>query len=183
MEQTLKGKTVDFWKKQFSENCEIIISLVGKITKNINNFSIFEKASKDLDVAAGIIGIYIMNKMNEDTGNAEATKNALDYEQFVNKYVEQMSFVENEILENADTIREYLKNDKFKSEAIAYERSFRHIPHKLLDVENELLSKLSTGLGAPGSIFDKLNDADIDFGYIKDADGEEIHFNAQEIIG
>ena len=166
---------MDFWKKQFSENCEIIISLVGKITKNINNFSIFEKASKDLDVAAGIIGIYIMNKMNEDTGNAEATKNALDYEQFVNKYVEQMSFVENEILENADTIREYLKNDKFKSEAIAYERSFRHIPHKLLDVENELLSKLSTGLGAPGSIFDKLNDADIDFGYIKDADGEEIH--------
>ena len=74
LEQTLKGKTVDFWKKQFSENCEIIISLVGKITKNINNFSIFEKASKDLDVAAGIIGIYIMNKMNEDTGNAEATK-------------------------------------------------------------------------------------------------------------
>ena len=175
LEQALKGKTVDFWKKQFSENCEVIISLRGKITKNIENFSTFEEASKDLDLAAGIIGIYIMNKMNEDTGNAEATKNALDYEQFVNKYVEQMSSVENEILENANVIRKYLKNDKFKSETAAYERSFRHIPHKLSDVENELLSKLSTGLGAPGSIFDKLNDADIDFGYIKDADGKKIH--------
>lgn len=115
---------------------------------------------------------YANMRMHEDSANAYYQGLASRAEQLLIQYSAAISFLTPEILAiPEDTLRSWRTQPKFAVYDHYFDNLLRQKAHTLSPAEENLLAQAAEMGGAPQHIFTMLNDADIRFGEITDADG------------
>lgn len=116
--------------------------------------------------------------------NDEDTTNTTNQELFGkivnlnNEYSEITSFVRPELLKSDYQKIElfYEKESKLKEYKNVLEEIYRYKNHTLNEKEEKIVAILNKSLSSPSEIFEKLTDADMKFGTIKDENLKEVEF-------
>ena len=142
-------------------------------SENLYNFlKITEKQDRILNK------LYVYSKMNLDVDTKDNKNKALKMriEKLSEGLSEKYSFIEPEMLESDyDTVLKYIdEKEELKEYKFYLETIFRFKPHSLNLTEEEIYTKAINAMGNCGEVFSNINNADIDLGYIKDENGNEV---------
>ncbi|WP_317854783.1 oligoendopeptidase F [Chakrabartyella piscis] len=141
--------------------------------------TLFACLSKNLELSSILDKVYTYSHMrlHEDSGNGTAQAMASRGEMLLVEYSATTSFITPELLSIPEETLEQFRKEKPEESAL-YDHFFhsllRQKAHTLTQAEEELLAKASELADAPQQIFTMLNDADMQFGMITDADGNEV---------
>ena len=120
---------------------------------------------------------YANMRLHEDSANAFYQGMASRAEQLMIRYSAAVSFLTPEILSIPEEKLAAFRQEKAADFAVYghfFDSLLRQKPHTLSAQEEQLLAKTAELGGAPQHIFTMLNDADIQFPPVKNADGEEM---------
>ncbi len=162
-----------------------LINYKGKILESENSLIEFLKLKELSNQKLAKLIYYSRNLFNVDTTNNKSLSYKLRIDN-INKILEKLSFVENELINGKDKILEYLKDNKeLKIYKHYFNDLFRYSKHILNDEKEELISKISTGLTDLSEIFDNIDSTDVKFENIKDENNNIIeltHGNYSKFI-
>ncbi len=133
--------------------------------------------NETLSLSLDHIYTYANMRLHEDSANAFYQGMASRAEQLMIRYSAAVSFLTPEILSIPEEKLAAFRQEKatdFAVYAHFFDSLLRQKPHTLSAQEEQLLAKTAELGGAPQHIFTMLNDADIQFPPVKNADGEEI---------
>ncbi len=148
-----------------------MIQYKGKILESSSSLYEFLKLDETVDIKLDVLIYYSHNLYNADTTDNKSLSLKLKLDN-IEKIMSELSFVKNEYLDGEEKIKTYLKENKDLKEYKQYFNDlFRFKNHKLNDENEELISKISTGLINLSEIFSNINNADVNFGNIKDEEG------------
>lgn len=132
-----------------------------------------EEISMELDQ----LYTYANMRLHEDSANAFYQGLASRAEMLLIQYNAAVSFLTPELLSMPEEKLNAFRKEK-KKEFQKYDHFFHNLlrkkAHILTPAEESLLAKAAELGGAPQNIFTMLNDADITFGNITDADGDQV---------
>lgn len=130
--------------------------------------------------------LYVYAKMNYDVDTTNNVSKALKMR--IDKINEQLNesyaFIEPEMLSASyDTILEYIKENKGLEEYKFYlESIFRFKSHSLSLEEENIFVRALNAFGNCSEAFSNINNADIDLGYVKDENGENVKLTSSNYI-
>ena len=130
--------------------------------------------------------LYVYAKMNYDVDTTNNVSKALKMR--IDKINEQLNesyaFIEPEMLSASyDTILEYIKENKGLEEYKFYlESIFRFKSHSLSLEEENIFVRALNAFGNCSEAFSNINNADIDLGYVKDGNGENVKLTSSNYI-
>ncbi|TWT29245.1 Oligoendopeptidase F, plasmid [Posidoniimonas corsicana] len=120
------------------------------------------------------LAYYAMLKTTEDQANSTYQAMMGRYQNVATKAGEAASFIRPEVLGlPATKLKKYLAAKPLQPYQLMLERLVRYKPHTLTDSEERLLAMQGEMADAADQIFTQLTDADMKFGTIKDAEGNE----------
>lgn len=183
--------------KMYASNEEITkdISKVNELTKeilkyknhimdsaeNLYNFLCLTETQDRL-----LENLYIYSKMNLDVDTKNNTNRALNMkiEKLNDSISEQFSFIEPEMLETdydkvLEYIKEYPKLDDYK---FYLECIYRFKEHSLSKIEEEIYTRATNAFGNCEKVFSNIDNTDIDLGYVKDDDNNEVKLTLSNYI-
>lgn len=119
---------------------------------------------------------YVHLKHDEDISNSKSIELLDKIENLNIKFVQSASFYEPVILSlNYEDIEKmYKEYPKLKEYERYLYKMFRYKKHMLSETEEKLINDLSKTYSDNETVFSSLTDSDIDFGTIKDKDGNEV---------
>ena len=119
---------------------------------------------------------YVHLKHDEDISNSKSIELLDKIENLNIKFVQSASFYEPVILSlNYEDIEKmYKEYPKLKEYERYLYKMFRYKKHMLSETEEKLINDLSKAYSDNETVFSSLTDSDIDFGTIKDKDGNEV---------
>jgi oligoendopeptidase F len=131
--------------------------------------------SSDADEELGRLYVYAQMKKDEDT-NVPLYQGFADMAQSLNvQLMSAVSFIEPEILENAETVKDFPQTvNGFAVYAHYLDDLLRQKEHVRSAEIEEILANAQEIGGAPRNIFGMLNNADMKFGHITDEDGNTV---------
>jgi len=145
---------------------------LGRSAKIIREASDFEAEFEKL---AEQMGAYAYLKASEDVANPV-------YQGMIGRYTylatlagEAASYIAPEIQAiPKKKMAEFLKHKQLEPYRFQLEKFLRYRPHILSEGEERVLAMQGETAGTASKVFGQLNDADLDFGVVKDADGVEV---------
>jgi oligoendopeptidase F len=153
-------------------------SYKGKLTVSIKGLA------KALEYRNHIIQLvehlytYASLKSDEDTSNTLYQGFLSRARSLYAKLASELSFYDTELLEADEAlVRSYLNDDSLKVYVHEFEILFKRRAHILSDKEENLLAQASEVLGAAGTTFSILNNADLRLPMIEGDDGEKVQLS------
>ena len=136
------------------------------------------KFDSELDRQAERLGVYAFLKTTEDQANSEYQGMLGRFENAASRAGQAASFIRPEILAiSATKLKKLLAAKPLAPYRLMLERLVRYKPHTLTKGEENLLAMQSEMAGAADHAFRQLTDADLKFGTVKTAKGEELELN------
>jgi len=156
-----------------------IMSYKGKILDSANNLYEVMKLYYDGSEYARRLMLYASLKYDEDTTNNESQELKGIIENITTKYSEDLSFVIPELLKSDfDLILKYIKeNPKLEEYKNTLEKHYRFKKYTLSEKEEKIIASFSLLSGIPYDISGMLSFSDLDYGKVKNDQGEEIDLN------
>ena len=163
-----------------------------KLEKLIPTFETFKgtlgKSAKDLracfDFQTGFerqaerLGNYAFLKTSEDVANSTYQAMMARYIHLGTRANEAGSFIAPEIQAiPKKRMDEFLKSPLLKPYRIALEKLLRYKPHILSEAEERILAMQGQVEDTADKVFSQLNDADLQFGFVKNEKGESVELS------
>jgi oligoendopeptidase F len=130
---------------------------------------------EEMEQAGEQLGVYAFLKITEDAANGESQALRGRFSSARSKVAQAAAYISPEIMaipkEKMDT---YLKSDALAHFKLMLERVLRYRPHTLSDEGERLMAMQLQPSQTPYLTFHQLNDADLEFGSLKNAKGEEV---------
>jgi oligoendopeptidase F len=167
-------KAFTAWQKQIKGYS----AFAGKLSESAEKLA--ECLTFDLDVErkGDRIGTYAMLRVCEDQANDKYQRMQGRFIQAGSLAAQASSFVRPEILAiPTDKMDEFLKSSALKPYLLLLSRVVRFKPHTLGDKEERLLAMQTEMAETASMVFRQLNDTDLKFGTIKDANGQTIELS------
>lgn len=170
----------DLWEASYAELSQNISSLdafQGHLSDSAQ--TLWDCFQKDEEISMELDKLYTYANMrlHEDSGNAFYQGLASRAEMLLIQYSAAVSFLTPELLSMPEERLNAFRKEKAQ-EFQKYDHFFHNLlrkkAHILTPAEESLLAKAAELGGAPQNIFTMLNDADISFGNITDADGDQV---------
>jgi oligoendopeptidase F len=150
----------------------------GELGDDAETLAACLKFDEDFDRAGERLGTYAHLKTAEDTGESEYQRMQGRYVNLAGRAAEAASYIRPEILAIPDArMQEFLASEALAPYRLLLERLLRYKPHTLGEREERLLAMQTEMAQAVGQIFRQLNDADLKFGTIKDAEGQRLELS------
>lgn len=162
--------------KRVSEYGDKIAALKGKLMDSADNLYNYFKLSDELDILTDSLFNYASRKSDEDTkNNFYQAMFGKAYSELV-KVESRTAFFEPELLAADESVLEGFYKEKPELEVyrIAINDVVRKKAHILSPEEERILALAGEISEAPGNINSMLNNADMKYPSIKDADGNEL---------
>lgn len=164
------------WESDFAHLkplAEAFAAYRGRLAESPEVFAEAIEAYDAFERLAEKVYVYAHLRSDENTGDSANRGRQDRVESLFAELSPTSAWFEPEVMQiPLDTMEKMLKSKALKF----YERSIRELlrdrPHTLTEPEERLIGTLSEVLGAPGNTFELLNDADLDFGSIRGADGK-----------
>jgi oligoendopeptidase F len=179
---TLAYKNIDDWNNDFSllkNKIDDFTEYKGVFTKSPKKLYAALKLDEEINRLFGKLFTYAVRKSDEDRRISENESIRKQIVSLSTDFNEKSSFFVPEIMKlNEGKIRQYMEEfDELKLYDFFFKDLFRFKKHTLSKKEEKILASASEVLNAPEEIFDKLNDADLKFGIIKDESGNEVELS------
>ncbi|WP_078393056.1 oligoendopeptidase F [Shouchella patagoniensis] len=166
------------WQKDMDESYSLADKLIqydGAINDG-SSLLAFLKTQEELSFILRKAFAYTMFLTDIDTRDSHAQKLSAKTTQLGVKVSESTAFFMPFLLSlDEETLRDFISQEKeleyFEDELW---KSFRFKDHVLTKEKEELLSQLGESFQGPSDTFNMLNNADIQFGYITNEDGEQV---------
>ena len=140
-------------------------------------------AETDLDLLLSDLFAYANLRRSEDTRAPQAQKM---YARIYAKYVEAVTrtaFAQPQILAlPEETLQAAMESEALAPYHFVMEKLLRQKPHTLSEREEALLARFGEVFAAPGQIADNLQDADLVFDPVRDAQGQEHELTGSNFI-
>ena len=184
-------KDDEAWEEAFaglSQKVDAVAAFDGKIVQaddgeTAKNIRALLEAETELDLLLSDLFSYANLRRSEDTRAPQAQKM---YARIYAKYVEAVTrtaFVQPQILSLSEqTLRKVMETETLAPYRFVMEKLVRQKPHTLSEKEEALLARFGEVFAAPGQIADNLQDADLVFDPVKDAEGQEHELTGSNYI-
>lgn len=150
----------------------------GKLADAPKTLAACLKFDDELDRLADNVGNYAYLKTAQDTADGVYQRMLGRFRSAASKAGQAASFIRPEILSiPANTMKKFLAAKELEPYRLVLERVLRYKPHTLSPAEENLLAMQAEMSDASNQIFRQLNNADLKFGLVKNADGEEIELS------
>lgn len=184
-------KDDEAWEEAFaglSQKVDAVAAFDGKIVQaddgeTAKNIRALLEAETELDLLLSDLFSYANLRRSEDTRAPQAQKM---YARIYAKYVEAVTrtaFAQPQILSLSEqTLRKVMETETLAPYRFVIEKLVRQKPHTLSEKEEALLARFGEVFAAPGQIADNLQDADLVFDPVKDAEGQEHELTGSNYI-
>lgn len=151
----------------------------GKIMANCNNFYNYIVLDEKIDRNLSNLYVYANLLCDEDSTNNNSVSLKMKAEKFLDDASELLSFASPEILNSGyDIAKKYIEeNSNLENYKFYIEKLFRYEKYTLSEKEEQIISVAANTFGTPDDAFYNLDNTDIDLGYIKDENGNEVKLN------
>ncbi len=150
-------------------------SFRGRLGESVDRLRAALDFDSEFDRAAERLGTYAFLKTTEDQGNSEHQAKKSRFQNLAMRAGQAASFMRPELLAiDEATMAAFIADERLELYRLQLERLLRYRPHTLTDNEERLLAMQGEMAGAAGNAFRQLNDADLRFGEIEDAEGEKV---------
>lgn len=147
----------------------------GRLSESAQILYLALKESEDTDWLAEKVYVYAFMRYYEDTTNAVYQEMSGKAQMISVKLSEKYAFLEAEILSmDSEVLQLYLKDEKLQKYGHLIDDMLYTRKHTLSEKEEMLLAASGQIAAVPNEIFSKFNNADVKFGTIRDADGNEV---------
>ena len=181
------------WEAAFSQlslKVDAVAAFEGKIAQTDNDgaaaaqcIRALLEAETELDLLLSDLFAYANLRRSEDTRAPQAQKM---YARIYAKYVEAVTrtaFVQPQILSlSEETLKSAVEKEELAPYRFLMEKLLRQKPHTLSEKEEALLARFGEVFAAPGQIADNLQDADMVFEPVMDAEGQEHELTGSNYI-
>ena len=181
------------WEAAFSQlslKVDAVAAFEGKIAQTDNDgaaaaqcIRALLEAETELDLLLSDLFAYANLRRSEDTRAPQAQKM---YARIYAKYVEAVTrtaFVQPQILSlSGETLKSAVEKEELAPYRFLMEKLLRQKPHTLSEKEEALLARFGEVFAAPGQIADNLQDADMVFEPVMDAEGQEHELTGSNYI-
>lgn len=155
-----------------AQNLSKFSTFAGHLHENSQTLLDCLQQNEALSLQLDQLYTYANMRMHEDSANAYYQGLASRAEQLLIQYSAAISFLTPEILAiPEDTLQNWRTQPQFAVYDHYFDNLLRQKAHTLSPAEENLLAQAAELGGAPQHIFTMLNDADLRFGEITDADG------------
>ena len=184
-------KDDEAWEAAFaglSQKVDAVAAFDRKIVQaddreTAKNIRALLEAETELDLLLSDLFSYANLRRSEDTRAPQAQKM---YARIYAKYVEAVTrtaFVQPQILSlSEETLRKLMETEALAPYRFVMEKLVRQKPYTLSEKEEALLARFGEVFAAPGQIADNLQDADLVFDPVKDAEGQEHELTGSNYI-
>lgn len=135
----------------------------GKITNSIDEFKAFLKEKEEIEIFIENIYMYAHLIHDVNTTSDKYQKMFSKAQNLYSKYYEKSSFVINEYIDNADKIKEFLKEKELSKYTHHFDEVFSKREHILTDKEESVLASVGELQENSYNSFIALNDVDMKF--------------------
>lgn len=148
----------------------------GKITKDSKSLYEYLTLDEELDVLFTNLYVYVSSNKDTDVTNSVSIKKFNEVMNLYSKYGEEASFAMPELLSlNYEKIKDYIKSyEPLKEYSYDLKEIYKYQKYTLSEKEEVLLSNISDLRSKFKDNFTVANNSLVDFGYIKDEDGEKV---------
>ena len=181
------------WEAAFSQlslKVDAVAAFEGKIAQTDNDgaaaaqcIRALLEAETELDLLLSDLFAYANLRRSEDTRAPQAQKM---YARIYAKYVEAVTrtaFVQPQILSlSEETLKSAVEKEELEPYRFLMEKLLRQKPHTLSEKEEALLARFGEVFAAPGQIAENLQDADMVFEPVMDAEGQEHELTGSNYI-
>lgn len=170
-------------------------NVVNKLMKNIIKYknhildsskSLLEVLELDTKIERTIskMATYAYRKYDEDLSNVKSQELIGNFDKLYAEYNKNGSFIVPEILKgDYSLIEKYInEEEKLKAYELLLKRIFRNKPHILSEQEEKVLSSMQLILSEPEKIAGIIRNSELQFGTIKDENGNEIKLNNENCM-
>ena len=175
---------------QLAQKVDAVAAFDGKIAQTDGDGGAAAKCIRalmetetELDLLLSDLFSYANLRRSEDTRASQAQ---IMYARIYAKYVEAVTrtaFIQPQILSlSEETLRAAMEKEDLAPYRFTMEKLLRQKPHTLSEKEEALLARFGEVLAAPGLIADNLQDADMVFDPVKDAEGQEHELTGSNYI-
>lgn len=183
--------------KMYKDDLEIEkdIELVNELTPKILEFKShimdssdslynFLKLTEEQDRILTKLYVYSKMAFDVDTKDNKTKSLKMKIEKLSESLSEKFSFIEPEMMDSSyEAVLKYLdENEKLKEYKFYLEDIYRFKPHSLSQKEEDIYVRAINAFGNCSEAFSSLNNADIDLGYIKDENGENVKLTQSNYI-
>nr|WP_304952158.1 oligoendopeptidase F [Virgibacillus sp. MSP4-1] len=166
------------WEKEFKEIQNLYPKMTefqGRITDSADQLLEMLKLQDEISNRLGKLFTYAHMRYDQDTTNSFYQELNTRAETLITQASSAMSFIVPELLTlTEDQVKAFIsEKEELKTYEHYLEDVLRQRPHILSEKEEELLAEVSEVTSSPEQTFGMLNNADIDFPSVKDADGNE----------
>ena len=128
-----------------------------------------------VDLLSERLGTYVFLKTTEDQANDLYQAMMGRFQNLAVRASQLASYIRPEILSiSAEQLASYMVAPELEPFRLVLERIARFKPHTLSDKEESLLAMQGEMAQTAGKIFRQLNDADLKFGFVTDANGQSV---------
>ncbi|MFO1066538.1 MAG: oligoendopeptidase F, partial [Pirellulales bacterium] len=128
-----------------------------------------------IDLLSERLGTYVFLKTTEDQANDKYQSMMGRFQNLAVKSGQLSSYIRPEILAiPEETMQQMLAGEALAPFRLVLQRITRFKPHTLSDKEESLLAMQGEMAQTAGKIFRQLNDADLKFGFVTDAQGQSV---------
>lgn len=161
--------------KEVESKIDQIASYQGKLTDSAQTLLEALTTRNDVYLKYSHLAVYAHLQSDVDTADSHFQGLQSQVRDLGAKVSAAMSYFQPELM-SADeaVIKKYLEEDDLKEYDFEFELIFRNRPHVLSTQEETLLAKASPILGASGSTFSILNNADLKFPTVTNEEGQEV---------
>ena len=173
-------KDIEQVKKLTSE----ILNYKSHILDSSSNLYDFLKLTEKQDRL--IEKLYVYSKMNLDVDTKNNKNKALKMkiEKLNESLNEEYAFIEPEMMNvDYEVVKGYIEeNNKLNEYKFYLENFYRYKPHSLSSIEEDIYVKALNAFGNCHEVFTNIDNTDIDLGYIKDEEGNDVKLTSSNYI-
>ena len=167
-------KAFTAWEKKIDGYAKFEGTLAQGATQLANCIKFHLKMERDGER----LGVYAFLRTTEDQADSNYQRMSARLQNAGSRAGQAASFFQPELMAiSAAKIKKMLADRKLAPYRLMLERLLRFKPHTLSDKEERLLAMQSEMSSAASQVFRQLNDADMRFGTVKDADGAAVELS------
>lgn len=163
--------------KKTEQLLEEIPNYKGIIMNSSDNLYEVLKLEKQINQLISKLYIYAALKYYEDMKESKAEELFLKAEKLYEEVTVKTSFINPEILKK--DYKELEEKEELDEYKFILEKMYRYQKYTLSEDKEELIANALNAMGTGADAFKRLDNADLDLGYIKDENGNKVKYNNQ----
>lgn len=161
--------------KVFEEKIQGYTAFEGKLSSGPQAIRDLFEFDIEVDRLAERLGTYAFLRTTEDQGDSTAQALVGRFQSVAVKAGQLASYIRPEILAiEPGTLQSFLESEELADFKLVLDRIARFREHTLTDSEEKLLAMQGEMAQTANKVFHGLNDADLQFGSVKNEDGDEV---------